>query len=202
MLCGLADLHPQICAGCGLDSRHRVQGPWRFPWLCSLAGSRAHRVRGLRSVVRRWWRSIGAFHLLCGIYAYINRDSCRCQRSFPANWPNPTFLSPGAICQPNSSSSSCNSNCSIAIRMTQRPLRLQVKYRKIDVIGVTSIKGILCTLTIRWRRIQRSSKSTNCSKQHYVVKTTAFRTGSRSCQMARFTGLELSHNPSQKQRAK
>jgi hypothetical protein len=36
-----------------------------------------------------------------------------------------------------------------------------------DATGVTSIKGILCTLTICWRRIQRSSKSKNCPKPHY-----------------------------------
>ena len=36
-------------------------------------------------------------------------------------------------------------------------------------------------------------------KPHYVVKTTVFTTCFRNCQMARFTGLELSHNPSQKQ---
>jgi hypothetical protein len=41
-------------------------------------------------------------------------------------------------------------------------------------LGVTSIKGILCTLTICWRRIQRSSKSKNCPKPHYVVNTTVF----------------------------
>jgi hypothetical protein len=35
---------------------------------------------------------------------------------------------------------------------------------------------------------------------YYVVKTTVFRTGFRSCRMARFTGLKLSHNRSQKQR--
>jgi hypothetical protein len=32
--------------------------------------------------------------------------------------------------------------------------------------GVTSKKGILCTLTICWLRIQRSSKSKNCPKPH------------------------------------